>query len=71
MLSARPGGRILVAVEAVDDRKGIDPLTGVVRSVPRGDPLSGDLFRMALDALNTSSRKAKSASGSLPAVTRT
>lgn len=39
-----PGGRILVAVEPVDGRKGIDSLAGVVRSVLKGDPLSGDLF---------------------------
>ena len=44
MLTLLPGGRILVAVEPVDGRKGIDSLTGVVRSVLRGDPLSGDLF---------------------------
>jgi transposase len=44
MLSLLPGGRILVAVESVDGRKGIDSLTGVVRSVLQGDPLSGDLF---------------------------
>jgi transposase len=37
-------GRILVAVEPVDGRKGIDSLSGVVRSVLQGDPLSGDLF---------------------------
>ena len=44
MLTLLPGGRILVAVEPVDGRKGIDSLTGVVRSVLQGDPLSGDLF---------------------------
>lgn len=44
MLSLLPGGRILVAVKPVDGRKGIDALAGVVRSVLRGDPLSGDLF---------------------------
>ena len=44
MLSLLPGGRILVAVESVDGRKGIDSLSGVVRSVLHGDPLSGDLF---------------------------
>ena len=44
MLSLLPGGRILVAVEAVDRRKGIDSLAGVVRTVLQGDPLSGDLF---------------------------
>ena len=37
-------GRILVAVEPVDGRKGIDSLAGVVRAVLKGDPLSGDLF---------------------------
>jgi transposase len=37
-------GRILVAVESVDGRKGIDSLAGVVRSVLHGDPISGDLF---------------------------
>jgi transposase len=44
MLTLLPGGRILVAVEPVDGRKGIDWLTGVVRSVLLGDPMSGDLF---------------------------
>ena len=44
MLSLLPGGRILVAVEPVDGRKGIDSLAGVVRSVLLGDPLSGDLY---------------------------
>lgn len=44
MLSLLPGGRILLAVEPVDGRKGIDSLAGVVRSVLHGDPLSGDLF---------------------------
>ena len=44
MLSLLPGGRILVAVEPVGGRKGIDSLAGVVRSVLKGDPLSGDLI---------------------------
>lgn len=44
MLTLGFSGRILVAVESVDGRKGIDLLTGVVRSVLQGDPLSGDLF---------------------------
>ena len=44
MLSLLPGDRILVAVEPVDGRKGIDSLAGVVRSVLKGGPLSGDLF---------------------------
>ena len=37
MLTLLPGGRILVAVEPVDGRKGIDSLAGVVRSVLKGD----------------------------------
>ena len=44
MLTLGFSGRILVAVEAVDGRKGIDSLAGLVRSVLKGDPLSGDLF---------------------------
>ena len=44
MLTLLPGGRILLAVEPVDGRKGIDSLAGVVRAVLRGDPMSGDLF---------------------------
>ena len=44
MLTLGCSGRILVAVESVDGRKGIDSLAGVVRSVLGGDPLSGDLF---------------------------
>jgi transposase len=44
MLTLLPGGRILVAVEPVDGRKGIDSLAGVVRAVLRGDPMSGDLY---------------------------
>jgi transposase len=36
--------RILVAVEPVDFRKGIDGLTGVCRSVLRSDPFSGYVF---------------------------
>jgi transposase len=34
----------LVAVEPMDGRKGIDSLASVVRSVLKGNPLSGDLF---------------------------
>ncbi len=44
MLNLLPGGRILVAVEPVDGRKGIDSLAGVVRAALDGDPLSGDLY---------------------------
>ena len=44
MLTLLPGGRILLAVEPVDGRKGIDSLAGVVRAVLHGDPHSGDLY---------------------------
>jgi transposase len=44
MLTLGLSGRILLAVDPVDGRKGIDGLGGVVRSVLKGDPLSGDLF---------------------------
>ena len=44
MLTLLPGGRILLAVEPVDGRKGIDSLAGVVRGVLKGDPMSGDLL---------------------------
>ena len=44
MLTLLPGGRILVAVEPVDGRKGIDGLAGVVRTTLGRDPGSGDLF---------------------------
>jgi transposase len=44
MLTLLPGGRILVAVEPVDGRKGIDSLAGVVRSALLGNPMSGDLY---------------------------
>lgn len=44
MLTLGVAGRVLLAVEAVDGRKGIDALTGVVRTVLGGDPMSGDLF---------------------------
>lgn len=44
MLILGTQGRILIAVEPVDGRKGIDGLAGVVRATLQGDPLSGDLF---------------------------
>jgi transposase len=37
-------GRILVAIQPVDGRKGIDGLAGVVRAVLGRDPNGGDLF---------------------------
>ena len=44
MIQITPQMRILLAVEAVDFRKGIDGLAGVCRSVIRIDPFSGYVF---------------------------
>jgi transposase len=44
VLTLLPTGHILVAVQPVDGRKGIDGLAGVVRAVLDRDPQSGDLF---------------------------
>jgi transposase len=44
MLTLGLTGTIYVAVEPVDGRKGIDGLSGVVRTVLGRDPASGDLF---------------------------
>ena len=44
MIQIAPQMRILVAVEPVDFRKGIDGLAGVCRNVIGEDPFSGRLF---------------------------
>jgi transposase len=44
MLALTPQMRILVAVEAVDFRNGIDGLAGLCRQQYRQDPLSGHMF---------------------------
>ena len=44
MIQITPQMRILLAVEPVDFRKGIDGLASVCRSVMGADPLSGYLF---------------------------
>lgn len=44
MIQVTPQMRILVAVEPVDFRKGIDGLCRLCREALRGDPLSGALF---------------------------
>ena len=44
MIQIAPQMRILVAVEPVDFRKGIDGLAGVCRNVIGADPFSGCLF---------------------------
>lgn len=44
MIQITPQMRILLAVEPVDFRKGIDGLAGVCRKVLAGDPFSGHVF---------------------------
>lgn len=44
MIQVTPQMRILVAVEPVDFRKGIDGLAGICRGVLNTDPFSGCLF---------------------------
>ena len=44
MIQITPHMRILVAVEPVDFRKGIDGLAALCRQVLASDPLSGTLF---------------------------
>ena len=44
MLSLTPQMRILVAVDAVDFRNGIDGLAGICRNQFEKDPLSGHVF---------------------------
>ena len=44
MIQIVPSMRILVAVTAVDFRKGIDGLAGICKTVLREDPMSGCLF---------------------------
>ena len=44
MIQITPQMRILVAVEAVDFRKGIDGLAGICRGTLKMDPFSGYLF---------------------------
>jgi len=44
MICLTPHMRILLAVEAVDFRKGIDGLARICRETLRSDPFSGSLF---------------------------
>lgn len=44
MLQITPHMRILLAVKAVDFRKGIDGLAGICRHILRSDPFSGCVF---------------------------
>ncbi len=44
MIQVTPQMRILLAVEPVDFRKGIDGLAGICRNVFKTDPFSGFVF---------------------------
>ena len=44
MIQVTPQMRILLAVEPVDFRKGIDGLAGVCRDILKSDPFSGYVF---------------------------
>lgn len=44
MIQVTPHMRILVAVDPVDFRKGIDGLAGICKAVLQADPFSGCLF---------------------------
>jgi transposase len=44
MIQITPQMRVLVAIEAVDGRKGIDSLAALCRSQLHSDPFSGTLF---------------------------
>lgn len=44
MIQITPQMRILVAIEAIDGRKGIDALAQLCREKLRADPFSGCLF---------------------------
>lgn len=44
MIQITPHMKILVAIEPVDFRKGIDGLAAVCRQVLKSDPMSGTLF---------------------------
>lgn len=44
MIQVAPQMRILVAVEPVDFRKGIDGLAGICRTILQEDPFNGCLF---------------------------
>ena len=44
MIQVTPQMRVLVAIEPVDFRRGIDGLASVCRSVLRSDPFTGTIF---------------------------
>lgn len=57
MIQIAPQMRILVAVEAVDFRKGIDGLAQVCKEALQADAFSGCLFECPLDCTHPHGRK--------------
>jgi hypothetical protein len=57
MIQITPQMRILVALEAVDGRKGIDSLARWCQEKLAADPFSGGLFEWTLDCTPNSRRK--------------
>lgn len=57
MIQVTPQMRILVAVEAVDGRKGIDSLARLCQERLETDPFSGCLFEWTLDCTSNHRRK--------------
>jgi len=57
MIQITPQMRILVAVEAVDGRKGIDSLARLCQERLQTDPFSGCLFEWTRDCTPNSRRK--------------
>ena len=57
MIQIAPQMRILVAVEAVDFRKGIDGLAHVCKEALQADAFSGCLFECPLDCTHPHGRK--------------
>ena len=57
MIQVTPQMRILVAVEAVDGRKGIDSLARLCQEQLETDPFSGCLFEWTPDCTRNSRRK--------------
>ena len=56
MIQITPQMRILLAVEPVDFRKGIDGLVAVCRAALGADPLAGALFKCPCDCSRLGAR---------------
>ncbi|HTV54060.1 MAG TPA: IS66 family insertion sequence element accessory protein TnpB [Terriglobia bacterium] len=61
MIQVTPQMRILVAIEAVDGRKGIDSLARLCQEKLTADPFSGCLFECLQECTRRGERKSPSA----------